>query len=221
MQVSKVLVRLVARISAKLFVSTLCRNDEWLDVSVSYSENVFKTVIPMRLFPKWLHPVVGVIVPTWWQVKRDLKLAQRLIIPLVEQRRKAEAAGDPGYEKPDDLLQWMMDGANETESSPSKLARRQLLLTLASIHTTTMAVTHALFDLAAMPEYLAPLREEIDQVLEEEGGWQGSALGKMRKIDSFLKESQRLNPPSISESPTLTTSSRPKKTKDCKIRSTM
>jgi hypothetical protein len=55
------------------------------------------------------------------------------------------------------------------------------------------AVTHALFDLASNPEYLKPLREEVEEVTKREG-WTKSALNQMCKLDSFVKESQRFRP---------------------------
>ena len=57
-----------------------------------------------------------------------------------------------------------------------------------------MAATHALFDLCAMPEYIEPLRSEAEAAIEESNGeWQFSTIKKLRQMDSFLKESQRLN----------------------------
>ena len=53
-------------------------------------------------------------------------------------------------------------------------------------------MTHALFDLAAAPQYLQPLREEIEPIIAAEG-WTKAAMGKMWKLDSFLRESQRFN----------------------------
>jgi hypothetical protein len=43
-----------------------------------------------------------------------------------------------------------------------------------------------------------PLREEIETLVKEEG-WTKASVMKMRKLDSFLKESIRMNPlgPSI------------------------
>jgi len=55
-----------------------------------------------------------------------------------------------------------------------------------------MAFTHALFDLATHPEHLLPMREEAERVVKEQG-WSKAALNSMVKIDSFLRESQRLN----------------------------
>jgi len=60
------------------------------------------------------------------------------------------------------------------------------------------AITHALLDLAANPEYLKPLREEVDELTKREG-WTDSALEQMHRIDSFVKESQRLHPVGICE----------------------
>jgi len=43
-----------------------------------------------------------------------------------------------------------------------------------------------------MPHYIQPMREEVEAVVNKEG-WTKSALSKFHKIDSFLKEAQRLN----------------------------
>ena len=53
-------------------------------------------------------------------------------------------------------------------------------------------MTHALYDLASMPEYIAPLREEVEAIIATDG-WTKNALAKMWKVDSFLKESHRVN----------------------------
>lgn len=59
-------------------------------------------------------------------------------------------------------------------------------------NSVKQAFTHALYDLAANPQYIQPLREEAEKSLTEEG-WTKAAMDKMRKVDSFLKESMRLN----------------------------
>jgi hypothetical protein len=47
-----------------------------------------------------------------------------------------------------------------------------------------------LYRLLANPEYIEPLRQEIDAVIAEEG-WTKAGIDKMHKVDSFLRESQR------------------------------
>lgn len=50
--------------------------------------------------------------------------------------------------------------------------------------------THALYHLAAQPQYIQPIREEVERIIAEEG-WTKPSMTKMRKLDSFMKESQR------------------------------
>lgn len=61
--------------------------------------------------------------------------------------------------------------------------------------------THALYYLAADPSLVGPMRAEVDAVLKEENGDLGSrtAVSKLKYIDSFLRESQRLNGTNASE----------------------
>ena len=60
-------------------------------------------------------------------------------------------------------------------------------MTLTSVKTTT----NALFDLAAHQKYVEPLREEVEAAVSALG-WTKEAMARMVKLDSFLKESSRL-----------------------------
>ena len=174
----------------------LCRNQQWIDLSISYTENVFRIVVILRLFPRWLQPFIALFVPHIWIVRQNLRHAQNLVVPILNERENLKRANKT-YKKPNDLLQWMVDAASEGEGEPHKLAHRQLLVTLAAIHTTTMAVTHALFDLCERPDYIEQLHKEIVQVLKEDRYWQKATPNKLQKLDSFMKESQRFSPPSL------------------------
>jgi len=69
---------------------------------------------------------------------------------------------------------------------------------------------NTLFDLAARPQYIQPLRDEIQKVFDEDGydidseGFiklKKTSLTRLKKLDSFMKESQRLNSTSLRPSP--------------------
>ncbi|KAI1500520.1 cytochrome P450 monooxygenase [Biscogniauxia marginata] len=196
-QIHDIILRIVARVSARVFLGpSICRNEEWLHTSIHYTENVFTTVMTLRIFPSFLHGLIAPLLPSYWRIHANLRTAKRIISPIVRERRAAAARQGPNYEKASDLLQSMMDIAEPHESHPDKLAHRQLLLSLASIHTTTMAIAHAIYDLCANPQYFEPLREELFGVPGEEV-WQKITINKFRRLDSFLKESQRMNPPSL------------------------
>jgi hypothetical protein len=42
------------------------------------------------------------------------------------------------------------------------------------------------------PEYVEPIRKEVDAVITKEG-WTKAAIDKMHKVDSFIRETQRLD----------------------------
>ncbi|KAJ5919975.1 hypothetical protein N7454_009810 [Penicillium verhagenii] len=163
---------------------SLSHNKQWLKTATNYSVNVGVTILLLRPFPVFLRPIVAFFLPSVRSMKRQLRFAT--------------AENDPGYEAPDDFLQWMMDMAeDEQDMDPELLAHHILLLmSLAVVHTSSMTMTHALYDLILMPEYLAPLREEVRETLKF--GWENAtkaSFDNQRRMDSFLKESQRFGPP--------------------------
>ncbi len=59
-----------------------------------------------------------------------------------------------------------------------------------------MAAVHALYDMCAHPDYIEDLRVEAQEALLTDGGsWQLGTIKKLKKLDSFLKESLRFNQP--------------------------
>ncbi|RAL12479.1 cytochrome P450 [Aspergillus homomorphus CBS 101889] len=192
------ILRIVARISARIFVGLpTCRNEEWLNLSIDFTGDVFLTMAILRRFPRLLRPLIAPLIPRYWAIRRGLGTANRLIGSLVRERR-IQQAKTPDYEKPTDLLQWMMDKANPFDGRPEKLAHRQLILSLAAIHTTTASATQAVYDLCVHQDYVEPLRSEVLQAVAEDGGqYQKTTLTKMWDLDSFIKEVQRLNPPAL------------------------
>lgn len=200
-QIYEILLRIIARIWARVFIGDpACRNEEWLQISIKYPENVFTTAVILRMLPSYFHPLVAPFLPSVWRVQSNLRTAKKILVPMITQRREAAASGNVGYRKPNDLLQWMIDAADKNDGRPYKLAHRQLVLTVASIHTTTMCTAHCLYDMCYRQEYFEPIREEAVQILREDDTWKKSTLNKMRKLDSLLKESQRINPPLLRKS---------------------
>jgi cytochrome P450 len=64
---------------------------------------------------------------------------------------------------------------------------------------STQTFTQSFYRLLAHPEYIEPLRQEVEAVVAEEG-WTRAGMDKMHKIDSFVRESQRMDGPIISTS---------------------
>ncbi|KAL8704535.1 MAG: hypothetical protein Q9201_002309 [Fulgogasparrea decipioides] len=145
------------------------------------------------MFHEWL----SAILPSSWITHLCLRRAKRLIIPIIEERLKEHTFL---HEKKDDhldLLQYMVEAAKGDDLQPERLAHLQLMVNLAGIHTTSLALTHAIHDLCEHPEYLEELRNEVEEILRKDGGWRRDTHEKLHKFDSFLKESQRFAPPTL------------------------
>ncbi|KAI5364932.1 Putative cytochrome P450 [Septoria linicola] len=190
-----VLAKIVALISGRVLVGKeLCRNEDWIRLSMEFSTHAFGAARTLRSGNKWpwsmrwasyTEPAVKAII----ERRRE---AEALMKPICEERLRR--AADPSWKKPEDATQWLLDSHSRSGESADEVVKSQLRLTMAAIHNTTMSITNDLFDLIEHPEYIDVLRQEVDTVVTEERGWTKQALTKMRKMDSFMKESQRMNP---------------------------
>ena len=190
------LLGLVARLSATFFVGEpACYDQAWLDASVAYAEQATITVFILKALPVFSRPIVALLLPSYWASLSWARKGVDILVPIIKVRRESEISSS--FAKSYDFLQGMIDTANKHDGDPVRLAQRALIMGLASIHLTTMAAAHVIHDLCAMPEYIEPLREEIVDALAEDGGWGKPTTARLVKMDSFLKESQRLSPPSL------------------------
>ncbi|KAK8067076.1 hypothetical protein PG997_013823 [Apiospora hydei] len=194
MKLQPFMLRVIARLSGSIFVgSELSRTEEWMETSVTYAIHVFIAVVKLQFFPTWMRPIAKYLVSELGQSSRDLARGEAMLKPIIEERLQNEEL-DPGCSQPDDFTQWLIDSLPEDQKRDyGAQVKVQLALSAASIHTTSNAITDCFYDLAAHPEYQEILREEARQVLVEDGGWEKKdSMAKLQKLDSFMKESQRL-----------------------------
>ncbi|KAI4597404.1 hypothetical protein KJ359_004510 [Pestalotiopsis sp. 9143b] len=187
---------LVARMSAKAFVGEpTCRDPVWLGLTLNFSMDLFLAGFALRMFPPWSHWFVTYLIPARRRVQKQIDIGTKVVRELMEERGEAAESDDDGT-----LFEWMAKNATGTEGTLQEMAARQCILTLASIHTTATTVANALFDLIGHPEWIDVLREEIDETIKTHGDLSKDVsvktwLQHLEKMDSFIVESQRLNPP--------------------------
>jgi cytochrome P450 len=105
-------------------------------------------------------------------------------------------------DRPDDILQSLIESNSQSDlgASNQMMARLMLNLSLVAVMTTTVQATNVFNSLAAMPDFVAELRDEVRDVLAAcNGEFSSTALREMKKLDSFVKESLRVYPDSCSE----------------------
>ncbi|KAI0059479.1 cytochrome P450 [Artomyces pyxidatus] len=181
---------IVCRASNRVFVNgvDICRNEDYLRLNVDFTVDVFKSAFILKLFPDFLKPVFAPFIAG---LPSHTRRQMKHISPIIEERRKKiEELGDDWEDKPNDMLMWLMSEAKGEEQNLDRLARRLLVVNLSAIHTSSLSFTQAIYRLAANPEYLLPMREEVEAIVAAEG-WSKAALQKMRRVDSFLRETQR------------------------------
>lgn len=97
----------------------------------------------------------------------------------------------------DDMIDWLIE-ASGPKPDVERIITRLLGIAFAAIHTTTNHISNVIFDLAYRWDEYAPIliAEYREAVAQDGGTLQKGTLLKLSKMDSFMKESMRLNPPS-------------------------
>lgn len=182
----------VSRVSARVFLGlSLCRDKEWLGLTRDFMINVLTAGMALRNFPWFVRPFIKHKIPHLAKAQATYPRARELISIVVASRREEQARLGDKYEKPNDALQWAIDMGEPDE----RLADFQLFLAGVAIHTTSAALTQMMFDICEYPEIVHELRKEIETVMGDSGILGAkSDLHKMKLLDSFMKESQRMNP---------------------------
>ncbi|KIL66539.1 hypothetical protein M378DRAFT_160521 [Amanita muscaria Koide BX008] len=185
---------IVCRTSNRMFVGLpLCRDPDYLQLNKQFTIDLVKTVRILDLFPSFLGPIVIRLLP---DLSRGIERGYKHLEPIFKDRLEQEARlGKDRPERPNDAISWLIEYSNSEQSETERIRNlviRMLQINFAAIHTTTMSFTHVLYDLAARPEYVQPMRDEVEAMIREEG-WSKTAIGKMKKLDSFIKESLRFS----------------------------
>lgn len=194
--------RMVAILSACVFIGPpLSRDEEWIEIMYNYSDDIKNTFLSLQRFPPWMWPYLHPFLFRSMQIHKTRKRIEEKIRPLLEQNlgEPREAWNYPKAHKT--LWNWVQErlenGENNTKAHDSTLlARIQIRAALASMDTVAHCLTNVVYDLAAYPEYIPALRDEVEAAV---GGidnlmWPKSATEKMDKLDSFIKESMRMSP---------------------------
>ncbi|EGN97958.1 hypothetical protein SERLA73DRAFT_182766 [Serpula lacrymans var. lacrymans S7.3] len=184
------MLNITCRTSNRLIVGLpLCRSQEFADLHVKFAVQVIVCASIVNLLPNFIKPFFGRLLTN---TPNSIERCTEYIRPIVDDRlRDIEEHGEEWADKPNDMITWLLDEARE-ERNARAVALRVLVLNFASLHSSSSSFTHALLHLAARPHLLQPLREEAEAVVQEEG-WTKAAMDKLKKIDSFLKESQRVS----------------------------
>ncbi|KAL1743513.1 cytochrome P450 [Schizophyllum fasciatum] len=179
---------IICRISNRVFVGLpLCRDPAYIKSCTGFVHKAFKTMLLLSMTPLCLRPFVVRVASG---LPAAVRRMQRLLDPLLEDRLTQIEGVDSEFEN--DLVMWLVAANNGGEQDKSHdTALRLLTANFAAIHTTSMTFVHALYNLAVHPSCAEMLRKEVRDVVAE-GGWSKASIDKMYLVDSFLRETMRM-----------------------------
>ncbi|KAL3495013.1 cytochrome P450 [Aspergillus germanicus] len=191
------MLRIIAIVSGSVFIGPeLCHDERYLDTAVNYTAELGQAVMEIKSVNFWLKRFLAGRLGSVAALRKREEDFLKFITPIVQQRIDARSTKGAD-ELPEDMLTWLVnkaarDGINGTR----EISLIQLGLFFVASHTTGITLTNIFYDLAAHPECIAPLREEIRAVQAEceNGVLTHATLQRLKRLDSFMKESLRMHP---------------------------
>ncbi|KAK4107310.1 cytochrome P450 [Canariomyces notabilis] len=178
-------------------------DSEWQTLSMSYVAAALSAPGQVKqTYPPWLYWLSQYIHPGIRSMWRYRRRAGELLAPVLGTRRAAverelkegrrKTGGPREYE---DCVQWLLDAHSSYGKTltPDQLVQDLFVIMTASIHTTSGTALCILFDLIDHPEAVDEIREEIVRVQAAHPVWTRQALGELRVLDSFMRESSRMH----------------------------
>ncbi|PPR07185.1 LOW QUALITY PROTEIN: hypothetical protein CVT26_012615 [Gymnopilus dilepis] len=162
----------------------LARNAEYMDLIDKASTDILTTLGYRSYFPG---PLKTFASQHLTDLPSDIKNISAQLRPLIEAELQREKDGSKG----NNVIRWLLDEAKDGTPSVDDIVLRVLAINFVALETESDGLKQILFYLAAYPEYIQAMREEAESIIEAEGLTKDS-LAKMHKVDSFIKETQRL-----------------------------
>ncbi|KAI9037576.1 putative cytochrome P450 [Aspergillus affinis] len=172
------------------FGPELAKNRSFLKAAVVYVEETMVGAEVIRLMPRFLAPLVGRIISSRFRAQETV---YNVLLRVVEERCRQRDMGKLGHEIENhaDCIQWMLENSpHEKSYSPTRIVHELIAIWFGSVHGLAMTLTFAIHDLCLHPEYVDPLRSEIESQFD---GFQNTGKG-LPLLESFIKESARLTP---------------------------
>ncbi|GAB1317437.1 Cytochrome P450 monooxygenase [Madurella fahalii] len=196
--------RIASIMSGRAFVGLpLSREEEWVEATVDYTAGVSRAWLVLRLIPWPIRFFVAPFLPQVKALKEQRRINEQKLAPLLAEKQSGvkKDKSIPGG----DMLDWFISQYSQPPTA-QQLGRDQLLATFASIYNLSNALTYVIFDLASLdPKDVELMREEVLQHVPPDGRIDKMNLPKLKRLDSFAKESQRLSPPSLVNIPRIVT----------------
>ncbi|CAI6337029.1 unnamed protein product [Periconia digitata] len=142
------------------------------------------------MLPPFLYGSSSWFLPPAWTVCKYLRKVQKMVVPEI-QRRKLQTGATH------DVLQSLLEIPNglDQDQSDEEIVNQMLFVLFAGADLLGVVLCQLVYTIIAYPEYEQELLSEIAQAVDNCSGWNKSTISCMPKLDSFIREVLRINPP--------------------------
>ncbi|KAH6657932.1 cytochrome P450 [Truncatella angustata] len=202
---SSVIFAAIGQITSRRVIDepAISRDPVWLETIMGFTASVAIFSMTMRPISPTLRPIAQYLLQCGRKLRADIAQVTKLLAPTIKLRqqhladnnsRSSEKSAYPVDEdnQPQDFVQWLAESAQGSDAQPEAIVMKILFLIVAAMHTSAITAIHALYDLCSHPDFMNELRAEALEEIRL-NGWSSTALLRLRKMDSFLKESGRVN----------------------------
>ncbi|TRX87721.1 hypothetical protein FHL15_011383 [Xylaria flabelliformis] len=174
------------------FGDELAQNELFMKKIFEYNELVISAAEVLRVMPEFLKKIIGPYVGRHTSVQdKVFNMINDVVARRLEEKKLLES-GQISSSLPNDMIQWIIDTAPPKLGWGSRRITYEIIaIWFGSVHALSATVTYVMFDLCAHPEYVEPLRKEVES--PEFDKFMKTTKG-LPLLDSFIKESSRLSP---------------------------
>lgn len=121
-----IILRMVAKVSGRVMVGEpLCRNEKWIQISTTYTRDTFLGGRAVWARHPLFRPIYALYSPELKKVRQHYTDAAEFLRPIFNQRFKEMERDD--FEKPQDMIQWMIDNSGNNAKDATFQGRCQLV----------------------------------------------------------------------------------------------
>jgi cytochrome P450 len=196
-----VMTKISLRVMTRIIAGTeLSRDEKFLDATHAYfGGNFFTGLVMLQLpFPNAIRDIIGWPLWKYHQVFTQGKVL-KTIKPVIAKRMDDYEHGRVGKDELDAvactlrLLEHRPLEKRGKYTPLHTLSHETLQLVWAAGQSPAMSITGALYKMLECPEYVEPMREEAQRAVSKHG-WSDGIFNELPMIDSFIRETHRMNP---------------------------
>ncbi|CAI7583247.1 Cytochrome P450 [Penicillium manginii] len=177
------MLRMIGRV---LVGHPLCRDPDAISLFMRYGSAVPVSGNQISWLPRILRPLLG---PHFAASRMQAELSGLIV---EDMKHGADAKEDQMT-----LAQWVWEWTKrETpgEYTPFDVAGLLVSSIFGAVHTAGSVLTKCFYELTQRPELIEDLRNEVEQAIRDHEGVCRESIEAMTKLDSFIKETMRLQP---------------------------